>query len=125
MTVFVDTLIQLPNLKRLELLSVSHRTRPATVLRRKYATFPNIREILIEPNYPDFIKNCPNLESLTFLQSDPGVYTSRMIESCGSRLKRVTGVTSDSSYVLSCESAIDLLVTLGQHLIRKQISYGE
>ena len=89
-TVSVDTLIQLPNLKRLELLpNVSlHMTRAATALRRKYVTFPNIRDILIEP---DFIKNSPNLESLTFLQSHPGRYIYQMIESNGSRLKRVTG----------------------------------
>ena len=140
MMVFVDALIHLPNLKRLELLSVSHRTpaatgaelkikkRAATVLGREYAMFPNIREILIEPTYPDIIKNCPNLESLTFLRTSSYKYIRRMIKSYGSRLKRVTGIRHRHHGLfryLSCEFAIDHLVTLGRHLIRKHISCGE
>ena len=88
---FVDTLLRLPNLRRLDLLSVSHRTRVTAALKPKRAIFPNIREMVVEDTYPDFIKSCPNLESLTFRQGfvDPAF---RAIELYGAGLKRVTGV---------------------------------
>jgi hypothetical protein len=91
MNKFIDTLLQLPNLRRLELLTISHRAPVMAALKRKCAIFPNIREMLVEFTCPDFIKSCPNLESLTFrrgLDED----ACRAIELYGAGLKRVTGV---------------------------------
>ena len=61
MTKFVDVLVQTPNLRKLELLGVTHRSPVTKGLKRKYARFPNIREITICSKYPDFIRSCPNL----------------------------------------------------------------
>ena len=88
---FVDTLSRLPNLRRLDLLCVRRRACVTLALERKGAIFPNIREMIIDDRYPDFIKSCPNLESLTvgrfFTDS-----VSQVIELYGAGLKRVTGV---------------------------------
>ena len=62
---FIDTLTRLPNLRRLELLSVSHRGPITRALKRKSAKFPNIHEVLIDSKYPDFVISCPNLESIS------------------------------------------------------------
>ena len=91
MRTFVDTLVRLPNLRRLELLSVSHRCPVTAGLKRKCAQFPNIREMVVDRMYPDFIKSCPNLESLTF-RDGLGSRSSAAIESYGVELKRVAGV---------------------------------
>ena len=91
MTKFVDCLARLPNLKTLEILSVSSRAPISKALQHKYAVFPSIRELRITPVCHNFIRNCPNLEHLTFTS---GV-TARVpatIHSHGKRLKRVAGV---------------------------------
>jgi hypothetical protein len=101
---FVDTLARLPNLRTLELLSVSHRTPVTTGLKRKCAQFPNIREMIVDPTYPDFIRSCPNLESLTFrrgLRSRSYV----AINSYGAGLKRVAGVDFQVFYNVRCKFA--------------------
>lgn len=94
---FVDTLVRLPNLRRLELLDVSHRSPITVGLKRKRASFPNIREILVNCTYPDFIKSCPNLESMSFRRGldECGC---RAMESYGTGLKRVTGVECEGLY---------------------------
>ena len=63
---FVDALVRLPNLKTLDLWDVSHRSPVTRGLKRKCAEFPSIREKTIRSAYPDFIRSCPNLESLIF-----------------------------------------------------------
>ena len=88
---FIDTLVRLPNLRRLELLSVSHRSPVTAQLKRKCAVFPNIREMIVDNTYPDFIKCCPNLESLAFIRT-VDKHACRAIELHGAGLKRVTGV---------------------------------
>ena len=65
MNKFVDTLARLPNLRTLELLSVSRRGPVTAGLKRKCANFPSIREMAVNVTYPDFIRSCPNLEGLT------------------------------------------------------------
>ena len=90
MTKFVDTLLRLPNLRRLELLRVTHRSHFAPALKHKRTIFPNIREVLVD-HVSEFIQSCPNLESLT-VRSGLCVSTCRSIELYGTGLKRVTGV---------------------------------
>lgn len=98
---FIDTLVQLPNLRRLELLSVSHRSPVTPALKRKSAKFPNIREMLVDSNYPDFVITCPNLESLTF-RYRPTCCFHKTIDSCGAGLERVDGLKLSVSYGVRC-----------------------
>ena len=91
MSKFVNTLARLPNLRILELLSVSHRAPVTAGLKRKCAKFPNIREMIVSPKYPDFIKCCPNLESPTF-RYGLSQSSSVAIELCGAGLKRIVGI---------------------------------
>ena len=100
----IDTLVRLPNLRRLELLSVSRRTPVTTELKRKRPQFPNIREMVVDRMYPDFIKSCPNLESLTF-RNGLGSRSSAAIRSYGAGLRRVTGVEFDGLFGVPCEFA--------------------
>jgi len=90
MSKFVDVLVRLPNLRTLELLSVSHRGPVTRGLKRKCAKFPNIREMVICSTYPDFIRSCPNLESLTFRRGSPK--DRNALRSYGGELKRVGGL---------------------------------
>ena len=91
MTKFVDTLVRLPNLRVLELLGVTHRSPVTRGLKRKCAKFPSIREMVVCLSYPDFIRCCPNLESLTFRHGF-GRNSSNALSSYGAGLKRVRGV---------------------------------
>lgn len=50
---FVDALLLLPNLRKLDILSVNHRSRAAAVLKRKGAIFPNVREMVVEDVYQE------------------------------------------------------------------------
>ena len=90
MTKFIDVLVRLPNLRTLELLCISHRSPVTRGLKRKCATFPNIREMIICSGFPDFIRSCPNLESLTLRRGSQEDYDA--LGSYGAELKRVGGV---------------------------------
>lgn len=101
---FVETLLRLPNLRTLELLSVSRRGPVTARLKRKNAKFPNIREVVVDFMYPDFIRSCPNLESLTFRSGyGLGLRCSGTIESYGAGLRRVAGIDSTLPHTLRCE----------------------
>ena len=95
MTKFVDCLVQLPNLKTLEILSVSSRAPISKVLKRKYARFPSIRELRITHACHHFIRNCPNLENLTFTNGFD-MHSPASVRSHGVGLKRVAGVNVSS-----------------------------
>jgi hypothetical protein len=99
---FVNALVRLPNLRTLELLSVSHRSPVTTGLKRKCAKFPNIREMTVDATYPDFIRSCPNLEGLTFRH---GLSYNAFIalESYGAGLKRVAGVDFNTFFAVKRE----------------------
>ena len=101
MTKFVDTLVRLPNLRTLELLGVSHRSPVTRGLKRKCAQFPSIREMTVCCVYPDFIKSCPNLESLVFKGPFMGSYKD--IGPYCARLKRVGGVDIAPGSNVECE----------------------
>ena len=102
MSKFVNTLVRLPNLRTLELLSVSHRGPVTAGLKRKCANFPSIREMTVDATYPDFVRSCPNLECLTFRHGlNFRAYVA--LESNGARLKRVAGVDFGTFFVVHCE----------------------
>ena len=103
MTKFVDTLVRLPNLRTLELLDITHADPVTRELKRECAQFPSIREITVCPMYPDFVRSCPNLESLTLRRHF--VQCSReTIGLCGARLRRVGGVGIRRNSNVECES---------------------
>ena len=91
MTKFVDCLVRLSNLKTLEILGAGPRAPISKALKRKYATFPSIRELRITPACHHFIKNCPNLDSLIFTRS-LDTHAPATILSHGERLRSITGV---------------------------------
>jgi hypothetical protein len=90
-TRFVNCLVRLPNLRTLEILSAGPRTPISKALKRKYATFPSIRELRITPACHHFIKNCPNLDSLTFTRS-LDMHAPATVISHGKGLRRIMGV---------------------------------
>ena len=103
---FIDVLVRLPDLRTLELLS-STRTKPImNALKRKCANFPSIREITVGGSVcPDFMKACPNLESVTF-RDDFGKIDTDALSLYGAGLKRVKGVLTyhGHSWSVECES---------------------
>ena len=102
MTKFVDVLVRLPNLRTLELLEVSHRVPVTRGLKRKCAKFPGIREMTVCSKYTDFIRSCPNLESLTFRDCSVGD-CSATLHLYGAELKRVGGVDVFLGSGVRCE----------------------
>ena len=103
MTKFVDVLVRLPNLRTLELLHVTHRGPVTRALKRKCAQFPSIREMTVCTICPDFIKTCPNLESLTFRHGF-GRVAADALSLYGAGLRRVKGVMTHYSWSMECES---------------------
>lgn len=67
MTKFVDCLIQLPNLRTLEVFGTSDVEAMTKGLKRKSARFPGIRELGISDSTANLIGNCPNVETITAL----------------------------------------------------------
>ena len=102
MTTFVDVLVRLPNLRTLELLDVTHRDPITRALRRECARFPSIQEMTVCTTCPDFIKTCPNLESVTFRHGFERAATDAL-SLYGAGLKRVKGVVTYSSRSVECE----------------------
>jgi len=99
---FIDVLVRLPDLRTLELLS-STRTKPImNALKRKCANFPSIREITVCSVCPDFMKACPNLESVTFRHAF-GKTTTDALSLYGAGLKRVKGVLTYNGHSWSVE----------------------
>ena len=122
MTKFVDVLARLPNLRTLELLHVTRRTPVTNGLKRKCAKFPSIREMTVCSTYPDFIRSCPNLESLSFRHGF-GNGSSRALGLYGAGLKRVRGVVISRDSNVECELPKRLLIR-GNHSMRLGCSCG-
>ena len=95
MTKFVDCLVRLPNLKTLEVLRVSSRAPISKALKRKHATFPSIRALRITHACHHFIRNCPNVEDLTFTDG-LDTHAPDTVRLHGRGLKRVAGVDAYS-----------------------------
>ena len=91
----VECISRLPNLKTLEILRVQSRGPISPALRRKHAIFPSVRELCIAPTCHQFIRSCPNLETLTFTRRMT-INSSTVLLSYGRGLNRVAGV--DISY---------------------------
>ena len=88
---FVDCLIQLPNLDTLKILDASSRAPISNELSRVDAVFPRIRALRITSACHLFIRNCPNLEDLTFTNLlTPEACDTIAVN--GQTLKRVAGV---------------------------------
>jgi len=91
METFVNCLLRLPNLRTLEILGAGPRVPISTALKRKHVTFPSIRELRITSAAHYFIRNCPNLEDLTFTSGlDTHAHTTVLLH--GKGLKRIAGV---------------------------------
>jgi len=67
MTKFIDCLIQLPNLRTLEVFDTSDFDPVIRGLKQVSARFPGIRELGINDNTAVFAGNCPNVETITAL----------------------------------------------------------
>lgn len=94
MTVFVDCLVRLPNLRTLEIFSTSHLDPITRGLKRKCARFPSIRELGISNATMKFVGSCPNVESVIVtdgLSGDGAPILSSYGKELG-KLKRVVGV---------------------------------
>ena len=92
MTKFIDCLVRLPNLKTLEILSISSGAPISKTLKRKDAIFPSIRELRITHKCHHFVRNCPNLENLT-LTDGFDIHSPDTIRSHGRGLRRIAGVS--------------------------------
>ena len=103
MTKFVDVLVRLPNLKTLELLASTHRNPITRALKRKCAKFPSIREMTVCTICPDFMRTCPNLESVTFRHGF-GKAAIDPLSLYGAGLRRVKGVMTYGSGSVERES---------------------
>ena len=97
MTKFIDCLIQLPNLRTLEVFSTDDADSLAKGLKRKSARFPGIRELGISDKTAQFLGSCPNVETIMILRR----FTSQgatILSSYGGelkKLKRVVGISEE------------------------------
>ena len=87
---FVDCLVQLPNLRTLEIFDVRRAKTIASALEQNHAQFPGIRELWASEMLTEFIGRCPNVESVTVAN---GPFSD--LGSHGKRLKRVEGARTD------------------------------
>lgn len=117
---FVDCLVRLSNLRTLEILGAGPRVPISKALRRKYATFPSIRELRIAPACHHFIKNCPNLESLTFTRA-LDTHAPATVLSHGKGLKRIAGVPVHRWRGMHGKS-LDRYSSLGNYLEEERIT---
>ena len=65
---FIECLARLPNLKVLEIFPSSSDYSIERELKRRCAQFTSIRELRVEDSLMKFIRNCPNVESITILE---------------------------------------------------------
>ena len=93
---FVNCLAQLPNLRTLEVFG--SYTPDMRGFKRNPAQFPSVRELVIDNGTAEFIKRCPNVE--TIISPKPlSSIGATILNSEGrklKRLKRVMGVAEDS-----------------------------
>ena len=90
MTKFVDCLVQLPNLRTLEIFAMSHAHSIMSVLRRNCGRFPSIRELQVGQVLAEFIWRCPNVECVTVAGGSPR--DVEILCSHGKELKRLKRV---------------------------------
>ena len=90
MTIFVDCLVKLPNLRTLEVFSTNRTGLVTKGLSRVYARFPSIRELWVDGVSVQFARGCPNLESVTVTGLAP--QNICLYGNVSKGLKRVAGV---------------------------------
>jgi hypothetical protein len=97
MTKFINCLIQLPNLRTLEVFSASHISPITKGLKRKSAKFTSVRELAISNRTAKFVGSCPNVE--TVMAPDRlSLDGAAVLSSYGmvlKRLKRVVGIAEN------------------------------
>ena len=92
-TIFVDCLVQLPNLRTLEIFSANRPSLVMAALERKCARFPSIRELWVDGVSVPLVKCCPNVENITVSSSNPQDVGLLCLYGSGSRrLRRVVGI---------------------------------
>jgi len=101
MTVFIDCLIRLPNLRTLEIFSTSHIGPITKGLKRKSARFPSIRELEVSNALAKFVGCCPNVESVSYAD---GLSWDGATLLCSygkelKKLKRVLGVSEGCTWL--------------------------
>lgn len=116
---FVCCLLGLPNLKTLDILGADKRSTISKALGHKNVKFSTIRELRIIQACHHFIKNCPNLEDVTFV-TGLDTHASNTIRSHGKGLKRIAGVDVSSEWILDGElthdsSSLDSLSKEARH----------
>ena len=97
MAKFVDCLIQLPNLKTLEVFRTDDVESVTRGLERESARFPNIRELGISDRTAKFLENCPNVENIKALYK-LSLESAMILGSHGNKLKklkRVVGIAGN------------------------------
>jgi hypothetical protein len=97
MSKFIDCLIQLPNLRTLEVFSTSHVSPITRGVKRKSARFPSIRELGISNRTAKFVRCCPNLETVT-APDRLNLEGAAVLSSHGrelNSLKRVVGIAEE------------------------------
>jgi hypothetical protein len=97
MTKFVDCLIQLPNLRTLEVFGTDDVECIKKGLGRESAQFPGIRELGISDGTAKFVENCPNVETITALHQ-LSLAGATILGSHGNKLrelKRAVGIAED------------------------------
>lgn len=94
MTKFVDCLVQLPNLKTLEVFATNDVESLAKGLKRESARFTGIHELGISDSTATFVGNCPNVETITVLHRLLSDGTKILSSHIGElkKLKRVIGI---------------------------------
>lgn len=93
MTNFVNCLVQLPNLRILDILGTDNTKPMKQALKMECARFPGIRELWVGNELVEFVGNCPNLESVTVIGS--ALWSAEILHLHGKRLRRVAGVYKD------------------------------
>jgi len=89
MTIFVDCLVRLPNLRTLDVFSTNRIGLVTKGLQRECAKFPSIRGLWAS-SVPVLFKNCPNVESAT---ASGGLFPDvEVLCVYGKRVRRFAGV---------------------------------
>ena len=108
MTKFIDCLIQMPNLRTLEVFSASHISPITKGLKRKSARFPSIRALAISDRTAKFVGNCPNVETVT-APDRLGSDGAAILSSYGGVLKNLKRIVGVAEYCVPLGEFNDML----------------
>jgi len=126
-TIFVDCLVQLPNLRTLEVFSADCVDLVMMTLELECAQFPSIRELWVNGVSIPLVKSCPNVESVTVSRSDPQDIGLLCLYGRGlRRSKRVAGILPQCVWpgelrqILTCSPESPLWKSPGSGRISKR-----